>query len=42
MDSISVIDFKLNEIASKIKKDSKNIKIAQKQCEQVSKELTRN
>ena len=33
---------KLNEIASKIKKESKNIKIAQKQCEQVSKELTRN
>ncbi len=42
MDSISVIDFKLNEIASKIKKESKNIKIAQKQCEQVSKELTKN
>lgn len=42
MDSISVIDFKLNEIASKIKKESKNIKNAQKQCEQISKELTRS
>lgn len=39
MDSISIIDVKLNEIASKIKKESKNIKIAQKQCDQVSKEL---
>ena len=42
MDSISVIDVKLNEIANKIKKESKNIKTAQKQCEQVSKELTKN
>ena len=42
MDSISVIDVKLNEIANKIKKESKNIKIVQKKCEQVSKTLTRN
>ena len=42
MDSISVIDVKLSEIANKIKKESKNIKLAQKQCEQVSKELTKN
>ena len=41
MDSISVIDVKLSEIASKIKKESKNIKIAQKKCEQLSKDLTR-
>ena len=42
MDSISIIDVKLSEIANKIKKESKNIKLAQKQCEQVFKELTKN
>ena len=41
MDLISVIDVKLNKIANEMKKVSKNIKIAQKQCEQVSKDLTK-
>lgn len=42
MDSISVIDVKLNEIANKIKKESKTIKLAKKQCDQISKELAKN
>mgnify|MGYP003312023894 CR=1 FL=1 len=42
MDSISIIDLKLNEIASKIKKETKNIKIAQKQCDHVSRILTKS
>ena len=39
MDSVSIIDVKLEEIANQIKKESKNIKLAKKQCEQISKSL---
>ena len=42
MDTISVIDAKLNEIASKIKKENRNIKLTRKQCEQMSKNLVKN
>ena len=41
MDSINVIDAKLNEIASKIKRENKNIKLTCKQCAQMSKTLTK-
>lgn len=41
MDTINVIDAKLNEIASKIKSENKNIKLTRKQCEQMSKNLTK-
>lgn len=39
MDTINVIDAKLNEIASKIKNEHKNIKLTRKQCNQMSKNL---
>lgn len=39
MDTINVIDAKLNEIASKIKQENKNIKLTCKKCEQMSKDL---
>ena len=39
MDTINIIDAKLNEIAGKIKRESKNIKLTRKQCEQMSKTL---
>ena len=41
MDTISVIDAKLNEIASKIKRENKKINLTRKQCEQMSKNLTK-
>lgn len=41
MDSINVIDVKLNEIANKIKRENKNVKLTRKQCEQMSKNLKR-
>jgi hypothetical protein len=42
MDTINVIDAKLNEIANKIKRENKNIKITRKQCAQMSKNLAKN
>lgn len=39
MDSINIIDAKLNEISGKIKRESKNIKLTRKQCEQMAKTL---
>ena len=41
MDTINVIDVKLNEISNKIKRENKNIKLTRKQCEQMAKTLTR-
>lgn len=41
MDTLNVIDAKLNEIASKIKRENKNIKLTRKQCEQMSKNLSK-
>lgn len=41
MDTINVIDVKLNEISNKIKRENKNIKLTRKQCEQMSKTLIR-
>ena len=41
MDTINVIDAKLNEIANKIKRESKNIKLTRKQCDQMSKTLAK-
>ena len=41
MDAINIIDVKLNEIASKIKRENKNIKLTRKQCEQMSKTLAK-
>ena len=41
MDTINVIDAKLNEIACKIKKENKNVKITRKQCEQMAKTLSK-
>ena len=42
MDTINVIDAKLNEIASKIKRENKNIRLTRKQCDQMSKNLAKN
>ena len=42
MDTINVIDAKLNEIANKIKREKKNIKLTRKQCEQMAKNLAKN
>ena len=42
MDTLNVIDAKLNEIASKIKRENKNIKLTRKQCDQMSKNLVKN
>ena len=42
MDAINVIDAKLNEIASKIKDENKNIKLTRKQCDQMAKNLAKN
>lgn len=39
MDTINIIDAKLNEISGKIKRENKNIKLTRKQCEQMSKTL---
>ena len=41
MNTINVIDAKLDEIANKIKRESKNIKLTRKQCEQMNKTLTK-
>lgn len=41
MDTINVIDAKLNEIANKIKRENKNVKLTRKQCEQMSKNLAK-
>ncbi|MBQ8522835.1 MAG: hypothetical protein IJ458_04190 [Clostridia bacterium] len=41
MDTLNVIDAKLNEIANKIKRENKNIKLTRKQCEQMAKNLTK-
>ena len=42
MDAINVIDAKLNEIASKIKHENKNIRLTCKQCDQMAKILSKN
>lgn len=42
MDAINVIDAKLNEIASAIKNENKNIKLTRKQCAQMAKNLAKN
>ena len=42
MDTLNVIDAKLNEIANKIKHESRNIVLTRKQCEQMSKNLVKN
>ncbi len=42
MDAINVIDAKLNEIASKIKRENKNIKLTRKQCAQMAKTLAKS
>lgn len=41
MDTINVIDAKLNEIATKIKREHKNVKATRKQCEQMAKTLSK-
>lgn len=41
MDTINLIDAKLNEIANKIKRENKNIKLTRKQCDQMSKNLAK-
>ena len=41
MDTLNVIDAKLNEIASKIKRENRRVKLTRKQCEQRSKTLTK-
>ena len=41
MDTINIIDTKLNEIANKMKRESKNIQLTRKQCEQMSKNLAK-
>jgi len=41
MHTIDVIDTKLNEIANKIKSESKKIQLTHKQCEQMSKNLAK-
>jgi len=41
MDTINIIDAKLNEIADKIKRESKNIKLTRRQCNQMSKNLAK-
>ena len=42
MDTISIIDAKLNELAGKIKRENKKIKLTRKQCEQMSKTLSKS
>ena len=41
MHIINVIDTKLDEIANKIRSESKKIQLTQKQCEQMSRNLTK-
>ena len=42
MDTINIIDAKLNEIANKIKRENKNVKLTRKQCEQMSRNLAKS
>ena len=42
MDTLNVIDAKLNEIASKIRRENKNINLTRKQCEHMAKNLQKN
>ena len=42
MDTINVIDVKLNEIANQIKREGKKVKLTRKQCEQMSKTLAKH
>lgn len=41
MDTINIIDVKLNEIANQIKRENKKVKLTRKQCEQMSKTLAK-
>lgn len=41
MDTFNVIDTKLNEIDSKIRRERKNVQLTRKQCEQMSKNLVK-
>ena len=41
MDAINIIDAKLQDIDNKIKRESKNIKLTRKQCEQMAKTLAK-
>ena len=41
MDTINVIDAKLDEIANQIKRESINIKLTRKQCELMAKNLAK-
>ncbi len=41
MDTINIIDTKLDEIASKIKREHKNIQLTRRQCEQMSRNLAK-
>ena len=41
MDTIHVIDAKLDEIANQIKRESINIKLTRKQCELMAKNLAK-
>jgi len=42
METINVIDAKLDEITNKIRRENKNIRLTRKQCEQMSKNLGRS
>ena len=41
MDTINIIDTKLNEIANKMRRENKNIQLTRKQCEQMSRNLAK-
>ena len=41
MDTISIIDVKIAEITNQINREKRNIKITHRQCEQMSKNLTK-
>jgi len=41
MNTINIIDAKISEIENKIKRESKNIKLTRKQCDQMSKNLAK-
>lgn len=41
MDTINVIDVKLNEIANQIRQEGKKVQLTRKQCEQMSKTLAK-
>jgi len=41
MDTINVIDAKLNEIDSKIKRENRNIILTRKQCEHMARTLSK-